>query len=136
MREIMETIATRKDFRLEWFSGTGAGGQHRNKHQNCCRITHIPTGLTQTGQNFRERQRNQKDAFIRLANMVVAHYQRDKARERYGNPERIRTYHKIDDRVVDHLSGVQLPYREVVGKGNIAPMIDARRAAKACDRPQ
>lgn len=33
------------DLTVSWFSGTGAGGQHRNKHQNSCRITHKPTGI-------------------------------------------------------------------------------------------
>ena len=30
--------AERKDFRIDYFSGTGAGGQYRNKHQNCVRL--------------------------------------------------------------------------------------------------
>lgn len=36
------------EFELEWFSGTGNGGQHRNKHMNSCRLVHPPTGLVQT----------------------------------------------------------------------------------------
>src|SRR3569833_578739 len=28
------------DLKVEWFGGTvGAGGQHRNKHENACRLT-------------------------------------------------------------------------------------------------
>ena len=54
-----------KDFKIEWFSGTGAGGQHRNKHQNSCRIIHIPTGLKQESQ-CRSRQNSQQEAMSRL----------------------------------------------------------------------
>jgi len=40
---------TKKDFKIDWYSRSGAGGQHRNKHQNCCRITHLATGLCEKG---------------------------------------------------------------------------------------
>jgi peptide chain release factor 1 len=49
------------DFRIEWFSGSGAGGQHRNKHQNSCRVHHIPTGLSEARQG-RERLSNLRSA--------------------------------------------------------------------------
>jgi peptide chain release factor 1 len=49
------------DFRIEWFSGSGAGGSHRNKHQNSCRLHHIPSGLSEARQG-RERNSNLKDA--------------------------------------------------------------------------
>lgn len=38
------------DLKLEWYSGSGAGGQHRNKHQNSVRMTHVPTGIIITAQ--------------------------------------------------------------------------------------
>ena len=38
------------DFKIEWYSGTGAGGQNRNKVLNSCRITHIPSGIISTAQ--------------------------------------------------------------------------------------
>lgn len=45
-------------YRIEWFSGSGAGGQHRNKHQNSCRLIHEPTGLIEARQG-RDRVSNQ-----------------------------------------------------------------------------
>lgn len=57
---------TKKDFDVTWFSGKGAGGQHRNKHQNCCRIIHKPSGAMGIGQTERTRPANQKSAFNTL----------------------------------------------------------------------
>lgn len=59
---------TKKDFEITYFSGTGAGGQYRNKHQNCVRIKHKETGLIATGQSQRSREQNTKEAFNALVN--------------------------------------------------------------------
>ena len=64
-KELLFTI-TKKDFDISYFSGTGAGGQHRNKSQNCVRIKHRDSGVTTTGQNHRSLEQNKKDAFLRL----------------------------------------------------------------------
>lgn len=53
---------TKKDFEVTWFSGSGGGGQHRNKHKNCCRIKHVQSGVISTGQSHRSRVQNQKEA--------------------------------------------------------------------------
>lgn len=66
MKELLFSL-TRKDFDVSWFSGKGAGGQHRNKHQNCCRIIHRESGAMGIGQNQRTRPANQKDAFNNMA---------------------------------------------------------------------
>jgi protein subunit release factor A len=67
MRERIEQYCyTRKDFTLDWYSGSGAGGQHRNKHQNCLRLTHIPSGITVTAADGRDRPANLRRAFDRL----------------------------------------------------------------------
>lgn len=39
-----------EDFSVSFFSGTGPGGQNRNKVQASARIVHIPTGLVRTAQ--------------------------------------------------------------------------------------
>lgn len=126
----MATIAQKKDFKIDWFSGTGAGGQHRNKHQNCCRMTHLPTGMMETGQSHRERPANQREAFRKLAKRIVDHYLKEEQRERYGSVERVRTYHEKDNIVYDHASGETMPYSEVIGKNNVEPLIEARRWSK------
>lgn len=59
---------TKKDLDIDFFSGTGAGGQHRNKHQNCVRIHHRASGARATGQSNRERKANIREAFYGLAN--------------------------------------------------------------------
>lgn len=95
----MDLNLTKKDFRIDWFSGTGGGGQYRNKHQNCCRITHIESGLVATGQSNRERPANQKEAFTRLVSKLLAFYAEPESERRSGNLV-VRTY-DFEDSVVE-----------------------------------
>lgn len=48
--------------KIDWFSGSGAGGQNRNKNQSCCRMIHEPTGLQATSQDLKSREQNKKAA--------------------------------------------------------------------------
>lgn len=124
-----EMHLTKKDFKLEWFSGTGKGGQHRNKHQNCCRITHIATGLRAQGTESRERVTNQRTAFNRLAKLLIAHFNSDEPIERFKAKEVIRNYHGVRNEVHDKASGLKRSYKGIVENGDLSEMIDARRMA-------
>ena len=57
---------TKKDLEIQWFHGSGGGGQHRNKHANCCRIIHRDSGARGECQENKSREANQKVAFQRL----------------------------------------------------------------------
>ena len=100
-----------KDFYVEWFSGSGAGGQHRNKHQNCCRVYHLPTGLMETRQG-RKREANLKDAKDALIKSLdsairgeVGEIKSKIHKEQVGSGmrgDKIRTIRFQDDIAVDH----------------------------------
>lgn len=96
----------REDLSLDWFSGTGSGGQHRNKHQNCLRMTHIPSGAKVVAQNARDRNSNLKDAYLKLQPLVAQWLLKDRIK-----PERIdkviRSYKLEDNLVIDHVLGKQ-----------------------------
>ncbi len=64
-KELLFSV-TKKDFEIHYFSGSGAGGQHRNKHSNCVRLHHPDSGVRATGQRSKDRQTNLKDAFKTL----------------------------------------------------------------------
>jgi protein subunit release factor A len=57
---------TRDDFRIDWFSGSGAGGQARNRSLSACRVTHIASGAQSECQEERSANQNFKKAFVRL----------------------------------------------------------------------
>lgn len=122
-----ELHLTKKDFKLEWYSGSGAGGQHRNKHQNCCRITHIETGLKAQGTESKERVTNQRVAFERLARLIIAHHF-DEKKERREDTKPIRNYHAVRNEVHDKASGLKRTYKDVVTDANLTEMIEARKA--------
>lgn len=119
---------TEDQFRFEWYSGTGSGGQHRNKHQNCCRCIHEPTGITANGSTSRSREENKRSALATCRARVEASFHTDTERFQAGH-ERIRTYHECDNRVVDHASGYIDTYQNVIDKNNIEEMIAARARA-------
>ena len=116
---------TEDQFRFEWFSSTGGGGQHRNKHQNCCRCIHEPTGIQANGTSSRSREDNRKNALSVCKARVKQHFHQDIERYR-ASDERVRTYHAVDNRVYDHASGLTDTYQNVVIKGNIDRLIEAR----------
>lgn len=102
------------DLKVEWYSGTGAGGQHRNKHQNSCRITHLPTGMVATSQT-RSRQNSYNTALADIQNQVDTQFARQyntaiasTRKNQVGSGmrgDKIRTYRFQDDRVQDHVTG-------------------------------
>lgn len=121
----MKLTFNESDFEIQWFSGTGKGGQHRNKHQNCCRVIHKVTGIRANGTSDRSREANKRAAIAVCRARVTAKYHQDTERYR-ATEERVRTYHAVDNRVTDHASGLVMPYKTVVEGNNIAPMIEAR----------
>lgn len=99
----MKISLTPKDFRYDWYSGTGAGGQHRNKHQNCLRLTHIETGITVNASSSRSRIQNKKDAYDTMITRLRAFY--GEKSERAIDDTVIRSYKVEDGLVIDHITG-------------------------------
>jgi protein subunit release factor B len=62
---------TKKDFVIEWYNGTGSGGQNRNKVATACRIHHPASGAMGNCQEERTRKPNQERAFNRLVESEI-----------------------------------------------------------------
>ncbi len=58
---------TKKDFRWDYYKGSGKGGQKRNKTENCCRCTHEPSGAVGKSEEGRSKDQNIRKAFRRMA---------------------------------------------------------------------
>lgn len=134
MRERVERFCyTKKDFVLNWYSGSGAGGQHRNKHMNCLRLTHIPSGITVQAADARDRVTNQRVAFERLKPKLLKWIREqldDKLPPRVE--ETVRTYHFADNRITDHASGLKMAASELDKR--FGDLVDARLNALVAQR--
>lgn len=122
----------KKDLEYNWFSGTGAGGQHRNKHMNCLRLRHLPTGIRVTAQNARDRVSNERDALDKLTARVKSFLHPEVVKERFKAKETIRSYREPDNMVKDHASEEIFSYKKVVldaDADTVDEMITARRNA-------
>ena len=125
-----EFCYTRKDFVLDWYSGTGAGGQYRNKTQNSLRLRHIPSGLVVTAADNRDRSTNLRNAFARLRPGLEAWIRAQIGEKTYPRSnEVVRTYHEPDNYILDHASGERAPWSEI-DKG-VGSLIEARARAGA-----
>lgn len=115
------------DIDLFWFSGTGAGGQHRNKKQNSVRLVHRATGITVTSQT-RSRQSSLDSAISELESRLNKqriendlNYISQLSRSLAGSGcrgDKIRTYRYKENVVNDHKSNRSCRLTDVL-KGNI-----------------
>ena len=69
-----------KDVRIDFFRGSGPGGQHRNTSETGVRITHLPTGVVVTATESRSRHQNLQRAMARLEEKLVARSRKKRPR--------------------------------------------------------
>lgn len=115
----------KSEIKIEYMRGTGPGGQHRNKTESACRITHLPSGLAAYADE-RSRKHSYRSALAELerrienakADRIAADKKarRDEAIKPQGN---IRTYHYPRGTVKDHRTGKVASIKDVVGKGRL-----------------
>lgn len=125
----MPVISIKKgDLKIRTFKGSGPGGQHRNTTETGVEIIHLQTGIKATA-CLRSQQESRKAAMRVLLSRLLQHYKTPTQRFR-AEVERVRTYHAVDNYVVDHASGFRQPYTHVVQKGDLSQMIEARLRVK------
>jgi peptide chain release factor 1 len=118
----MEKIQdTPDDIQIEWFSGTGKGGQHRNKHQNSCRLIHTSTGLVVSAQ-CRSRKQSYQQAYDELIRRLSEQSSRKKQnknalirKNQIGSgmrSDKKRTYRLQYGVVIDHTTGRKISEKE------------------------
>ena len=68
------------DIRIDYYRGSGPGGQHRNTSETGVRITHLPTGIVVTATESRSRHMNQQRAIARLEEKLAARLRKRRPR--------------------------------------------------------
>jgi peptide chain release factor 1 len=119
----MQFTLNDSDLKIEWYSGTGAGGQHRNKHQNSCRLTHIPTNTLVTAQcrsRINSLEQAKQELSARLQQQHNSTNANNTATIRKGQVgsgmrgDKIRTYRFQDDTVKDHITNKSSTVKKIL----------------------
>ena len=111
------------ELHYRWYSGTGPGGQNRNKVMCCLELTHVPTGLKRQAHS-RSRVDNEVNAKKALLEALQSRNDNEHQAERNSvrssqiglgmRADKIRTYRFQDDVVTDHQSGKRASTRDIM----------------------
>lgn len=115
----------KSDLKIEFMRGTGPGGQHRNKTDSACRITHIPSGISAYADE-RSQSHSRKSAMAelqkRLANQKAERLAASKKerRDQAIQPQAsIRTYDFKRGVVTDHRTKKTASVKDILTKGKL-----------------
>ena len=89
MKELLFSV-TAKDCDWDYFKGTGAGGQKRNKTSSAVRCTHRASGAVGRSEESRHQSENRQIAFKRMAETdEFKRWHRAEVRRRLGEEVQI-----------------------------------------------
>lgn len=89
--------AMERDVEVQFFTGGGPGGQHRNKSETAVRLRHVPSGVVVVAGNRRSQAQNRADAMERLLEKLRQSMVRPKKR-RPTKPTRASKKRRLDDK--------------------------------------
>lgn len=133
------------DVDIDVFSGSGPGGQHRNKSEQCARLTHRPSGLVVVATASRSRRQNIMAAFAELQRRLAVAADDASAADRNQcrrtqiatgeRPTKQWTWNDQRAEVVDHSTGTRYPNGRVpagpIHSGQPTPIMILSRDAAA-----
>ena len=76
------------DISVEFYRGSGPGGQHRNTTDSAVRIRHIPTGIVAQASESRSQFQNREMAMTRLQALLAKLHMKRKRRLATKTPKR------------------------------------------------
>jgi peptide chain release factor 1 len=123
------------DYRKDFYGASGPGGQHVNKTDSACRLTHHETGIVVQCQDEKSQHKNLAKA-LRVLKARIYEKKREEeaakqAEERKGligsgdRSQRIRTYNFPQNRLTDHRINLTLYKLDQVIGGDVQPVTDA-----------
>ncbi len=93
--EIKET-----DLKVEFYRGSGPGGQHRNTTDSAVRIRHLPTGIVVQAAENRSQWQNREVAMLRLRQALIKRERKEKQRIATKVPRKTKEQRLSDKKVV------------------------------------
>lgn len=131
--EALKVEINEKDIRIDTYCSSGAGGQHVNKTESACRITHIPTGIVVTCQNERSLIQNKEQAMkVLYSKLLILKEEKEKEnlKEIQGQLKKIEWGSQIRSYVFcpytlvkDHRTGFETSNVQAVMDGDIHDFI-------------
>lgn len=91
-----------KDFEWEFFTSSGAGGQHRNRVKTACRCRHVPSNSVAVATEHKSQLQNKQAAFTRCCeSQEFQRWCKTEASRRLGNPSPEEVVDQMMENVLD-----------------------------------